>query len=120
MKIKTKILIVTSVSILLLVVFILSFVINNLKKNNLESIESIKKSYMAVQEQRLKDIMELAKNSIKDLYDDDSGDITVRQEEAKKRLSNMLYDKDGYIFVSDNNGTFLVHINNSLIGKKSY
>lgn len=61
--------------------------------------------------------MELAKNSIKDLYDDDSGDITVRQEEAKKRLSNMLYDKDGYIFVFDNNGITLVHINKSLIGK---
>lgn len=118
MKIKTKILIYTFLPILFLITLVISYLIYTEKKNSKEAIKNLESSYISVQQQRLKDLMELTKNSIKDLYDNDMEDRAKLQDEAKKRLRNMFYDKDGYVFVFDRNGTNLVHPQNpSLEGK---
>jgi two-component system NarL family sensor kinase len=98
MKIKSKILLSAFLFILFLEAVILSIVIYEIKKSNEETISNIKKYYISTQEQRLKNLVELYKSSIKDLYENNTLDKSTLQAEAKKRLRNMFYDRNGYIF----------------------
>ena len=98
LEIKSKILLSAFLFILFLEAVILSIVIYEIKKSNEETISNIKKYYISAQEQRLKNLVELYKSSIKDLYENNTLDKSTLQAEAKKRLRNMFYDRNGYIF----------------------
>jgi len=108
MKIKTKILLSAFLSILFLGLVVISLVIYDIRKNNEKSIADVEKAYIAAQEQKLREVIELAKNSIKDLYENNSMDKETLKQEAKKRLRNAWYSNDGYIFTYDGSGTNMV------------
>lgn len=85
MKIKSKILVYTFLPMFFLITIVISYLIYLEKKNSKEAIKNLESSYISVQQQRLKNLMELTKNSIKDLYDSDMEDRAKLQDDAKKK-----------------------------------
>ncbi len=76
-----------------------------LGKNNLSTFSD--KIYV-LRRNELKNYTELARTSIKHIYDNPNNSPAEAQEQAKTILRNLAYGSDGYIFVYDYDGTNLV------------
>ncbi len=104
MNIKTKITFITLAPIIVLAVFLMS-IFWLLLQNNLEDQLSTAETHLVnLKKAELKNYMELAMSSVKDLVDNESLDEDEAQRRLQAHLQSLSYDGSNYLFAYDEGG----------------
>lgn len=86
------------------------FVVLEIKRLGETEINRIHDRMLADKKQSIKDYVDLALASVKELYDN-STDVIQAKEQAKAILRNLAFGEDDYVFTYDWNGTVLAYPN---------
>ncbi len=92
-------------------------------KISVASLEGLKEALLSSHKMKIKAVVDSALEIVKRCYESRKGKMSDEeiQKLAKEALGAIRYDNGvGYIFVTDYNGTMLVHVKKSLIGKNLY
>lgn len=109
MNFRLKILLLATVPLILAVSAITLLVTYQARSLSEEEIASFERNMLAAKKSELVHYLELARTSIRHIYDKAGPDDKAAKEQVKKILNALTYGRDGYFFVYDFYGTNLVH-----------
>jgi len=118
MSIKLKVILLSSVPVILTVLIMaIIFYFQITKLGNYE-IESFERLMIASKKTELKSYIDLAYSSIESIYEKADANDEEAKKEAAKILMSLHYGEDGYIFATDFNAVITAHrVKPELIGK---
>jgi two-component system NarL family sensor kinase len=105
---KAKILLLVLIPLILVSIALTILAIYQANALGEKNLASFSEKIYELRRNELKNYTEMARSSIKHIYDRPNNNTPELQEQAKTILRNLSYGSDGYIFVYDYDGTNLV------------
>ncbi|MCD8554865.1 methyl-accepting chemotaxis protein [Seleniivibrio sp.] len=109
LSIRYKIALMAVVPVLLTALFLSIFTYYQLKKIGESEIADFSESMRFAKEQELKQYIDMALSSIKDIYDNASADDEEAKAKVAAKIQSLYYGKDGYVFLNDADGIALAN-----------
>ncbi|MEJ1354857.1 MAG: cache domain-containing protein [Candidatus Sedimenticola sp. (ex Thyasira tokunagai)] len=121
MSLKTKILLLSMLSLLPAVILITAINVYQADMLSREEIHTFEENLLSSKRNELKNYISLALTSIEHITQDKNLDEMAAREGVKQILNGLTYGEDGYFFVYDRHGINLVHpILDELVGHNLY
>lgn len=105
---KAKILLLVLIPLVLVSVALTILAIYQADVLGKSNVTTFSEKIYELRRNELKNYTEMARSSVKHIYEGPNKDSAASQEQAKTILRNLAYGSDGYIFVYDYDGTNLV------------